>query len=396
MRTDISKYLFHGIRKPNLKHYPTQDEVPQFPLIDDDEFVSEFDILKNIIEEGAIRSSLSYRNGIPTVYGNQPVVCFTEMPLFNIIQYEKEHKKNPKISTYGIAVLKEDLFNIGGRPVISGLSVEVSKQISGQRILDESILPLNEQYRYVYLNLNSNAKTIDWTHEREWRVKVNTELIITNSLYDVYYEINGLNVFDLDSFKECVITVKTSVEAEEISEIVEHQLDRFRSYGSHDFSTKIKFLVLDEAIKTMQSDIECTSIENLPQSAFYTYKYDGLSREEEMRVINVIEECKNNAKIYAEEFIKDNTDILIENVEFKDICGYAYIQSYDMRNKYVRFLVKQEYMYANQDRGYTFDNLDLEIPFLQGLIYHEFIAKKQCEFLNKKIENLFSVYSIYD
>lgn len=393
MRTDISKYLFHGVRKPNKKHYPSDND-DEFLSIENNHLISEFDVLKNIVQEGALRCSFSYRNGKPTVYGNQPVVCFTEMPLLNIIQYEDEHKNNPKISTYGIAVLKKELFKLGALPVISGLSGKIESISENSRILVETVLPLNEQFRYVYLNLNN--RNIDWTHEREWRIKANDDLSIRNTFNDTYYDIKGLNVFDVDNFSECVIVVKTPQEADEISEIVEHQLDMYRSNGSHDFSVSIKFLVLEEAIKAMEVNKLITSIEKMPKSAFFTYEAEKLSKEEEKLLIQAVEECKKMARTYANIYIDKNVETLIEGVGFRDICGFAYVRSYHTRNKFIRFLVKKEYMYATADSSYTFKNLDFDIPRLQGLTYHEFISRKHCEFLNEKIGDIFIMESVWD
>lgn len=61
------------------------------------------------------------------------------------------------------------MFNYGARPVIYGLdehnNARCSQGRNGERILDETALPLIEQYRYVtYV-----PGKIDWTHEREWR-----------------------------------------------------------------------------------------------------------------------------------------------------------------------------------------------------------------------------------
>lgn len=61
------------------------------------------------------------------------------------------------------------MFNYGARPVIYGLDQHNNARCSqgryGERILDETALPLIEQYRYVtYV-----PGKIDWTHEREWR-----------------------------------------------------------------------------------------------------------------------------------------------------------------------------------------------------------------------------------
>ncbi len=393
MRTDISKYLFHGVRKPNLKDYPEQFDDSVYKYLDNPEYLSEFDILKNIIIEGVVKASLSYRNGNPTVYGGEPVVCFTEMPLLNVIQYEKKHHKKPKISTYGLAVLKKDFYSNGGRPVISGLSIEIP--INNNRIFCNSILPLHEQYRYVSLNLNTSNK-IDWTHEREWRIKCDEYISIKNNYIDDYYNCKGLNIFDEDRFKECVIVVKTIEEADELSKIVDHQLDLNYSYGNTEFSTKIKFLILENAIKAMNENSLITSIEKLPKDAFYTYKYEKLNEIEIAHIVNTIDECKKLAIKFANEYIIENKDSLIDSSGFRDICGYANVKSYKPRNKFVYYLIENKFMYASSNGSYVFENLVVNIPMYQGLTYHEYISRKQCEYLNEKIGNFFIMDSWLD
>src|SRR3546814_6091553 len=62
------------------------------------------------------------------------------------------------------------MFTAGARPVIYGLSGDVREQPSNGdfRILDERLLPQQEQYRYVTYTIG-DVRQIDWTHEREWR-----------------------------------------------------------------------------------------------------------------------------------------------------------------------------------------------------------------------------------
>lgn len=81
-----------------------------------------FGVLKRIISDGYIRSGWSFRGGKLTIYGKHSAVCFTEMPLYALINYGKTREDSNLVSSYGIALPKRELFALGGRQVIYGLS----------------------------------------------------------------------------------------------------------------------------------------------------------------------------------------------------------------------------------------------------------------------------------
>lgn len=242
MRTDISKYLIHSVRRPNSTDIPpdNEDEQLYYPLRDDEEIYDEYESLINIIEEGGLRASSSFRNGKATIYGGDPVVCFTEMPLINFIQYVKDRNNRYRFTEYGIALLKKEVFENKGRPVISGLSDDNKFKFENNksRIIQPNILPYKEQYRYVKLDLINGT---DWTHEREWRIKCdcNIKIFIIDD-YPTY----GINVFSDFLFSETIIILNTEEEAKEIQEIVQKQLDCAYSKGGEEFCNKIKYLII--------------------------------------------------------------------------------------------------------------------------------------------------------
>ena len=139
-----------------------------------------FEVIQRIIHDGFIRSGWSFRNTVPTVYGPYSAICFTEMPLYALIDYANKRQSGSKfVGKYGIAFKKNELFMAGARNVIYGLSGEHKESEEGDpywgyglRTLASSCgLGINEQYRYVYTKL-SHDKPIDWTFEREWRLPV--------------------------------------------------------------------------------------------------------------------------------------------------------------------------------------------------------------------------------
>ena len=79
-------------------------------------------ILQKIMHDGHIRAGWAYRNQKPTIYGPRAAVCFTEMPLYALLDYAKTRSDEYHVRTYGIALPKDDLFRAGARPVIYGLS----------------------------------------------------------------------------------------------------------------------------------------------------------------------------------------------------------------------------------------------------------------------------------
>ena len=92
----------------------------EYPI---DENASAFSVLKKILHDGFIHSSWSIRNGIPSVYGPNSAVCFTEMPLYALVDYARVRgEKSGYVGNYGIAFRRNELYAAGARPVIYGLS----------------------------------------------------------------------------------------------------------------------------------------------------------------------------------------------------------------------------------------------------------------------------------
>ena len=127
------------------------------------------DILIKILKEKTIIGSTT-ESGF--ICGDTPAVCFQDSPLYHLTQniyYEqkmRQAKEYEKIRYLGIGLMfmKTYVFKKGGRPVIYE-QTDVAKKI----------LPKSEYWRIVNYDLNDYNKIIDWTHEREWRIKNNFE-----------------------------------------------------------------------------------------------------------------------------------------------------------------------------------------------------------------------------
>ena len=168
-RTDITDYVIHWVKR-------------RYERGNNKTFVT----LLEIIECGYLKPSFALRSSIydgskrPTVKGPYPAVSFTEQSFENFL---KSCEILPsRYSPYGIALYKRALYQYGGRPVIYE-----TEDILGQRLRpnepryeeDKEIYKngLPKDYQYLWVRYepipNTDGYVVDWTHEREWRCRVN-------------------------------------------------------------------------------------------------------------------------------------------------------------------------------------------------------------------------------
>jgi hypothetical protein len=121
-REDISSYLFHFTKNSYA-----------------------FETLCKIVANEAIKD-----------VNSKGAICFTEAPITLLADMFKvfENFKEPMFSHYGIAIRKDLIFNLGGRPVIYGLEEE-------KKQLHQSM-----QWRFEYYIPNVH----DYSWMREWRL----------------------------------------------------------------------------------------------------------------------------------------------------------------------------------------------------------------------------------
>lgn len=140
-------------------------------LTKENEQLKAFGVLMKILKEQKIVGSTNqvvngHSRGF--ICGNASVVCFQDVPLFslseNILLEQQMHSDNPSSPTrytpYGLRFDKRYVYQNGGRPVIYE-KTSVAKKF----------LPEEEYWRIVKLDLDDDNNIIDWTHEREWRIK---------------------------------------------------------------------------------------------------------------------------------------------------------------------------------------------------------------------------------
>lgn len=162
-REDLSDYLFHFTKN--------KDAIKTLEKITDE---------KSIID-----------------INKKGVICFTEAPLLSLVRMFEIFDKyqNPMYAPYGVAIKKDLLFNMGGRPVIYGSP-------------DEKEL-LNESIKWRFESFHPTIKDFTWL--REWRVpkskidiSVENCFVITktkNELYRLMF--NEENLIDIE-FDGCV------------------------------------------------------------------------------------------------------------------------------------------------------------------------------------------------
>lgn len=194
LREDLSTWALHFIhdynpnadpeyQKINLDHYDwfhyhenkkLNDRFELWKISDNDFIYPEpnaLQVLLKIITDGHIRATWAFRKQRPTIYGPRAAVCFTEMPLYALLEYA-ENRSNEFVRNYAIGLLKHELFEAGGRPVIYGLSGEHKEQSPKpkwpRKLAPSCGIAEAEQYRYVAMS-SDPRRTIDWSHEREWR-----------------------------------------------------------------------------------------------------------------------------------------------------------------------------------------------------------------------------------
>ena len=172
---------------------------------------SSLDVLIKILKDKKLVGGLGY------VCGNEPVVCFQDIPLNSLsenILYEqilrKENQSQPqRYDAFGLRFCKTFIYKKGGRPVIYEDTEEAKK-----------FLPKEEHWRIVKLNLSNDDNIIDWTHEREWRIKGNldfewsdVEIILSqeNSLQKFIRKCKDNGIEDVLNEIKGIITLKSLI-----------------------------------------------------------------------------------------------------------------------------------------------------------------------------------------
>ena len=296
----------------------TKYEEEEYQLEED---ADAFQVLLKILHDGYIHSSWSIRNMDPSIYGPKSAVCFTEMPLYALVDYAKTRGISGYVSGYGIALRRNELFDAGGRPVIYGLSTiykehnyKEGEPYQGRILSEECGIGIHEQYRYVSTMLHRRkGVTIDWTHEREWR------WALPNDKTKVPGIPIFLDPFFADYFSEIIVIVSTD---EELKETIDHLKNLYDAGGTNTglgynrgLIASTKVISLETISKLEEVDIHTMKIEDLPSIQMGVIPEFEVSEELSQKVKTAVEEAGRIS-------IKATETYLIEHPEFDQEKGY--------------------------------------------------------------------------
>jgi hypothetical protein len=405
MRHDHTDWLIHFVRD----RHPEQDlpgeseeEADYYAGGEIEYDASAFIVLKTIIRLGGLIPGYSFRSGRTTIYGGQPAICATEMPIYSFAQYAKSQKHSKNVSAYGVAFLKSDFHAAGGRPAIYGLSVNnitYKKNTDLIRILSDSILPEAEQYRYVAYNPQPDH-WIDWSHEREWRWRVTDEEYEYVWCMDgagSYGTAPGLRLFGGKSndchFSKIYVIVWTQEEAEEIQEMLTgFYLANCNNYDtpfSRNVLIKSRIIILNKVISAVVEgkNLECQTIEGIEGACLLDplVIHSDFDEELEKRVENAIVLAKIAGKAAADNYMASH------DINF-GYCGFAYASTRDVTNPVVQLMLERELATGPYD-GRVLVSLNGDWPFSQSLDFKETIYSAASEVLTKELGVQFYLYS---
>lgn len=351
-RFDLSSRLIHFFRAIDLE----SDDAPFTPEswgpgdIVEDTRISPFFLLRNAVRLGCIWASWARRNNCRTVYGSNPAVCFTEMPLGAFIEAgEARARRNEAMSSYGLIFPKKALYSLGARPVIYGLSSRpsiIEDKRTGERLISADHLAPAEQYRFVTFALDAS---IDWTHEREWRwphrgssASEDGAILTLNGL-----QIPGLNLFQ-HKLTGLGAVVRTASQANRLIYDILTSVDSGRaSYSQYEF-----VVALDKINDVSSLRDPCKAEELITNSAF---KLDGYFRE----TTDYKQSCIEDLGIAIQEITAQK----IPDTRGRENGG-CWLWITDNRHPFVRALVAMQRIQINKEGRYLlspeFDpNLDL-------------------------------------
>ena len=321
------------------------------PLASD---ASAFHVLMKIISDGHIRSNWAFRKRRATIYGPRPAACFTEMPLYALVEYAKT-RNTKSVGSYATGVLKKELYQAGGRPAIYRLSknhVERRPAPSFSWNWPRKLHPSceigeAEQYRYVAMSM-STERPIDWSHEREWRWADHLDQC----------SCPGLPVW-LDeepfSFSRVMIVVPKSSEVKPVLDLLKSLHDAGGNDYDQLFSRKTlaaTSVVSLEELEARVSDlmIEGIRLEDIPASQIQRFKTPQAAPELIEKVRSVLAEAKQAADGAAAAYLV--TARRTPSGHVADVAGWAHLVIHDAQSPLVSALSQLGECYSIPGTGH--------------------------------------------
>ncbi|OAN13327.1 hypothetical protein A3K86_16885 [Photobacterium jeanii] len=356
VRFDLSNYLIHFYRDVDL----LSDDAIAFPEhmgFDNICYETNLDalfLLRCSIRKGRIWASWSYRNGKPTIYGYNPAVCFTDMPVAAFFQTSFERKaRGEKISQHALCIPKPQGFAYGARPVIYALTdsnVTVTTSHCGQiRVIDTNKLPLSEQYRYVAYD-PCRPIPLDWSHEREWRWSYKGDLSqYFSELEDGVLEderfIPALNL-NVNSFNGLGVIVENSKEAKmilhDIIRLVDQKIIPLGFY---------EFILVSEALSDISKIINPAGLNSEIAKAQIDLSPYFVSRQKDADYLN------NQIGKIANTVRENSKGTPSEVFEY----GTAWVWVLDNTSNLARLLIQTDRMIVSQEGRYLIKLPEFEV-----------------------------------
>jgi len=366
-----------------------QDYQEDLVLIEDD--ISAFYILKKILIDWYIQTFWSIRNGKSTIYWPKSVVCFTEMPLYSLLEYVTKRADKSSVNHYGIAFLKNELFWFWARPIIYWVSTDHKEANENDiffgkwlRTLSSNLwIGLKEQYRYVYTNLNWGKK-IDWIHERERRWADIEEK----------YSVPWIPFLLEESKKylaKIIILVSNKEEENEILELLRTLYDSKNNDYWYTYNIdliKNTFVISIETILNNWIDISKIKLETIDFKSFNNLKDIEVSNELITKVKNICEEASRiwyKTSESKEKEIKDNAYFIP--------CWYSYIVTDNWNSDIIQALLKA-WLASWSGLFYTLNIKSIYAS--QSYEVNRSGAIAAANFLNDKLWDYFYIRSLYD
>jgi hypothetical protein len=278
VRYDLSDRLIHFFRSIN----PSDDDTPVLPedwgfasMENVEAPLSPFFLMRNAVRLGRLWATWSVRRGQRTIYGPDPAVCFTEMPIAAFVEAGLARAtRGEAMSPYGLVFPKTAMFILGARPVIYGLSCRVSTSIdgTGARMIASTQLPPCEQYRYVTYN-PAASMPIDWTHEREWRWPLRDgPSIDPDDLPPDVEDLHGLKL-DVRGLDCLGAIVKTGRQAEQLVYDILTKIDRGDiGKGHYEFVLALESVPKVSDLRDQVALSEAIDDARIDLSSFFTIK----------------------------------------------------------------------------------------------------------------------------
>lgn len=246
---------------------------------------------------------------------------------------------------------------------------------------------LKEQYRYVATSLTSNPfqRSIDWTHEREWRWPLPNANLNVPGLPFILEDYP-------DWFSEILIIVESSEQKTDILEYLKtlHDSDGNNIGFLYDKTKidRIKVVSLENINKGCNSTLY--RIEDIAQSSKSSYPRISVSENTKVKVNLAIVEAEKKAKEKLDKFISTNPSY----DSGKSLAGFAWVCT-DVVSEVTEALKNIGKADTYADGIYQLE-LNLFYPYNDDIFLAKLMAETAAEYLTNSLGQNFFVRSRLD